>query len=88
MDGAGAETAGLTRRTLRNAGVRGVVAGFAAVTLAEWVLGTTLAVHAYGVGGALAVGLIGFRFAPAALAGLWTTRLADHAQRHRILESS
>jgi CRP-like cAMP-binding protein len=61
------------------------VAGFAAVTLAEWVLGTTVAVHAYGAGSALAVGLIGFRFAPAAIAGLWTTKLADHAQRHRIL---
>jgi CRP-like cAMP-binding protein len=85
MDGARSDTASLTRRTLRNRSVRGVVAGFAAVTLAEWVLGTTVAVHAYGVGGALAVGLIGFRFAPAALAGLWTTKLADHAQRHRIL---
>lgn len=48
-------------------------------------LGTTVAVHAYAVGGALAVGLIGFRFAPAALAGLWTTRLADHSERHRVL---
>ncbi len=85
MDGARTETAGLTRRTLRNASVRGVVTGFAAVTLAEWVLGTTVAVHAYSVDGALAVGLIGFRFAAAALAGLWTTKLADHAQRHRVL---
>jgi CRP-like cAMP-binding protein len=79
------DSAALTGRALRNAGVRGVVAGFAGVTLGEWVLGTTVAVHAYSVGGALAVGLVGFRFAPAALAGLWTTSLADHAQRHRVL---
>jgi CRP-like cAMP-binding protein len=65
--------------------VRRLVVAFALITLAEWVLGTTVAVHAYAVGGALAVGLVGFRFAPAALAGLWTTRLADHAQRHRVL---
>ena len=65
--------------------VRRLVAAFASITLAEWVLGTTVAVHAYTVGGALAVGWVGFRFAPAALAGLWTTRLADHGQRHRVL---
>ena len=62
-----------------------VVVSFAAVTLAEWVLGTTVAIHAYEVGGALAVGLVGFRFAPAAAAGLWTTRLAEHPRRELIL---
>jgi CRP-like cAMP-binding protein len=85
MAGARNQYHGLMRATLRNATVRRIVAAFAAITLAEWILGTTVAVHAYAVGGALAVGLIGFRFAPAALAGLWTTRLADHAQRHRVL---
>lgn len=65
-----------------------IVAGFAAVTVAEWMLGTVLAVHAYSVGGALLVGLVGFRFAPAAIAGLWTTQLSDHPHRHRTLALS
>src|SRR5579859_5414365 len=85
MAGRQSKNPGLTRQALRNPSVRGVVAGFAGVTLAEWVLGTTVAVHAYGAGGALAVGLIGFRFVPAAAAGLFTVRLADHSQRHRVL---
>ena len=85
MAGAQTEHRSLTRATLRNLTVRRLVVAFASITLAEWVLGTTVAVHAYAVGGALAVGLIGFRFAPAALAGIWTTRFADHAQRHRVL---
>jgi CRP-like cAMP-binding protein len=84
MAGARADS-GLTRAALQNRRVLGVVAGFGAVTLGEWVLGTSVAVHAYQVGGALAVGLVGFRFVPAALAGLWTTRLADRATRHRVL---
>jgi hypothetical protein len=70
---------------LHNGAIRGVVVGFAAITLAEWVLGTTVAVHAYGEGGALAVAWVGFRFVPAALAGLWTTQLADHARHRRVL---
>lgn len=75
----------LTRAALQNRSVRQIVGGFAGVTLGEWVLGTTVAIHAYGVGGALAVGFVGFRFAPAALAGLWTTQLAEHPRRQRIL---
>jgi CRP-like cAMP-binding protein len=84
MAGAHADP-GLTRSALENRRVLGVIAGFGAITLGEWVLGTSVAVHAYQVGGALAVGLVGFRFAPAAVAGLWTTRLADSATRHRVL---
>lgn len=68
-----------------NREIRRVAGGFAAVTLGEWVLGTTVAVHAFREGGALAVGLVGFRFAPAALAGLWATQLAAHARHRRIL---
>ena len=37
------------------------------------------------VGGALAVGLVGFRFAPAAFAGLWTTQLTAHARHRPVL---
>lgn len=75
----------LTRAAWGNPAIRGVIGGFAGVTLGEWVLGTTVAIHAYAVGGALAVGLVGFRFVPAAVAGLWTTQLAEHPNKHRIL---
>src|SRR5580692_2768301 len=74
-----------TRVVLGHRAIRSVLAGFGAVTLGEWVLGTTVAIHAYAVSGALAVGFVGFRFVPAAAAGLWTTRLADHPQRERVL---
>jgi CRP-like cAMP-binding protein len=85
-DRARAERAGgLTRAALRHRPIRLLVAAFAAVTLGEWVLGTTVAIHAYGAGGVLAVGLVGFRFAPAALTGLWATRLAERAHRQRVL---
>jgi len=76
---------GLTRAVLRYRPIRSLVSAFAAVTLGEWVLGTTVAIHAYAAGGALAVGLVGFRFAPAAVAGLWTTQLAEHPRRERVL---
>src|SRR5580704_4963129 len=81
----GERAAGLTRAALQHRPIRRVVGAFAALTLGEWVLGTTVAIHAYVVGGALAVGLVGFRFVPAAAAGLWTTRLADHPNRERVL---
>jgi CRP-like cAMP-binding protein len=61
------------------------VGAFAAVTVGEWVLGTTVAIHAYGVGGALLVGLVGFRFVPAAVAGLVTAQFADTHRRERVL---
>jgi hypothetical protein len=70
---------------LRSLVVRRVVAAFAAVTAGEWVLGTTVAIHAYAAGGALLVGLVGFRFAPAALAGLVTAQFADTHRRERVL---
>lgn len=79
------DTVSLTRTTLRNPEVRRAVGAFAGVMLGEWVLGTAVAVQAFSMAGALGVGLVGFRFVPAALAGLWTTRLADHAQRHHVL---
>ncbi len=46
--------AGLTRSVLRHRPTRALVSAFAAVTLGEWVLGTTVAIHAYSAGGALA----------------------------------
>src|SRR5271170_3801166 len=77
-----------TRAVLGHRAIRSVLAGFGAVTLGEWVLGSTVAIHAYTVGGALAVGFVGFRFVPAAAAGLWTTRLADHPRRERVLAAT
>jgi len=79
---------GLTRTALRNRVVKRIVGAFAAVTIGEWVLGTTVAVHAYGVGGALLVGLVGFRFLPAAAAGLFTAQFAETHRRARVLTAT
>lgn len=68
--------------------VRRVVGAFAAATVGEWVLGTTVAIHAYSVGGALLVGLVGFRFVPAAVAGLVTVQFADTHRRERVLTAT
>ncbi len=73
------------RRALAVAVVRNVALGFHALTLGEWVLGTAVAIEAYGAGGALAVGLVGFRFAPAALATLVTTDLGARFGCGRVL---
>ena len=70
---------------MRDLIVRRIVGAFAAATIGEWVLGTTVAIHAYPVGGALLVGLVGFRFAPAAVAGLFTAQFADTYRRERVL---
>lgn len=78
----------LTQTALRNVAVRRVVGAFAAVTVGEWVLGTTVAIHAYSVGGALLVGLVGFRFLPAAFAGLLTASLADTHRREWVLTAT
>ena len=75
----------MTRAALRNGYVRRLIGGFGAVTVGEWVLGTTVAIHAYAVGGTLLVGLVGFRFVPAALAGLVTVQLAESHRRERLL---
>jgi CRP-like cAMP-binding protein len=68
--------------------VRRLVGAFAAATVGEWVLGTTVAIHAYAVGGALLVGLVGFRFVPAAAAGLVTAQYADTHRRERVLTAT
>ncbi len=73
---------------LHNVDVRRLVVGLGGVTLGEWLLGTALAVQAYAVGGAFLVGLVGFRFAPAALAGLVTAQLADTHRRDRVLTAT
>ena len=79
---------GVTETALRNPVVKRIVGAFAAVTVGEWVLGTTVAVHAYTVGGALLVGLVGFRFLPAAVAGLFTAQFAETHRRARVLTAT
>lgn len=73
---------------MRDVVVRRIVGAFAAATVGEWVLGTTVAIHAYAVGGALLVGLVGFRFVPAAAAGLVTAQYADTHRRERVLTAT
>ena len=79
---------GLTRQALGIPAVRNVVLAFHALTLGEWVLGTAVAVSAYHDGGALAVGLVGFRFAPAAVASLGTALLGERFGRRRVLTAT
>jgi CRP-like cAMP-binding protein len=78
----------LTHTALHNVAVRRVVAAFAALTVGEWILGTTVAIHAYPVGGALLVALVGFRFFPAAVAGLVTAQFADSHRRERVMTAT
>jgi CRP-like cAMP-binding protein len=78
----------LTHTALHNVAVRRVVAAFAALTVGEWILGTTVAIHAYPVGGALLVALVGFRFFPAAIAGLVTAQFADTHRRERVMTAT
>jgi CRP-like cAMP-binding protein/predicted MFS family arabinose efflux permease len=79
---------GPIREALKIAAVRRIVLAFHALTLAEWVLGTAVAISAYDDGGALAVGLVGFRFAPAALAGFATALLGERFGRRRVLTTT
>lgn len=79
------DSGSLTRAALSNRAVRAVVGSVGLTTLGEWLLGTAVAIYAYEVGGALAVGLVGFRFFPAALAGLFAAPLGDRYRRDLIL---
>jgi CRP-like cAMP-binding protein len=63
---------------LVNVGLRRLLFAFAALTLAEWAFVTALSIHAYRVGGTLAVGFVGFRFA---LGAVSTALLAPHVDR-------
>ncbi len=63
-----------------NGALRRVGAAWFAFNLAEWAYVTALSIHGYRIYGALAVGLIGARFAPGAVFG---SALAGVALRHR-----
>ena len=79
---------GLTHTARRNTAVTRVVGSFAALTVGEWVLGASVAIHAYPVGGALLVGLVGFRFFPAAVGGLFTAQFSDTHRREFVLTAT
>ena len=79
---------GLTREAFAIPAIRRLVVAFHALTLGEWVLGTAVAISAYKDGGALAVGLVGFRFAPAALASFATALLGERIGRRRVLTAT
>jgi CRP-like cAMP-binding protein len=65
---------------LRHRQMSRLLFAFALVTAAEWACVTSLSVYVFGIGGTLAVGLVGFRFVPGALASLF---LAPLVERHR-----
>jgi len=69
-----------TRRALRR-----LAAAFAGITACEWTGNIVLSVCAFDAGGPLAVGLIGIRFLPAALAGIVAAAAATRQSRKRIL---
>ena len=62
---------------LRDTGFLVLALEFALVTTAEWAFTTVLAVQAFEIGGALAVGVAGARFVPAAIAGVPLGTLGD-----------
>src|SRR5258708_536664 len=64
--------------------LRTVSGRVAAGTLGGGRLGTTVVSPAFSAAGALSVGFVGLRCAPAALPGLWTTPLAEQPRRPRV----
>jgi CRP-like cAMP-binding protein len=62
-------------------------AAFGLLTVAEWASATALSVHAYVIGGTLAVGFLGFRFVPAGLVSPFTAGLGDSAHPQRVMAS-
>lgn len=73
------------RAALAQPAIRRVTLGFFAVILGEWVLGTAAAIALFGAHGALAVGLVGARFIPAALASVTIAHLVDHRSPRLVL---
>lgn len=73
------------RAALREPGIRRTAAGFGLLTLGEWILGTAVAIALFASSGPLAVGLVGARFVPAALASVLLAGLVDHVAPARAL---
>jgi len=75
----------MLRDAAAHRGLRRLAPAFAGVIAADWTVNIGLLVYAFDVGGAPAVGLVGFRFLPAALAGVLATSLCERYSRHRTL---
>ncbi len=74
------------RDALGTSALRRLQAAWAAVSLGGWAFFVTLAVYAYGVGGATAVGVAALaRMAPAALAAPVMSMLGDRHSRRNVL---
>ncbi len=65
------------RRAVGNRALQRLLGAFSALNLAEWAFVTALSIYAYRVGGALAVGFVGFRFLPGALSSALVAPLVD-----------
>jgi CRP-like cAMP-binding protein len=72
-------------QALRRSAMRRTLGASAGVMGAEWALIAALSVHAYSVDGALAVGLLGLRFVPAAVVGLVAPRFIERRQPAEVL---
>ena len=81
MDG----TRGHRRLLVSAPGIASVTAGFGLLTVAELSAATALSVRGYEVGGALAVGFLGFRFVPAGLLSPFTAGLGDVPNPQRTM---
>jgi CRP-like cAMP-binding protein len=65
------------RQAVGNRSLLRLLGAFCGVNLAEWAFVTALSIYAYRVGGALAVGFVGFRFLPGALSSALLAPLVD-----------
>ena len=75
----------MLREAAAHRALRRLAPAFAGMIAADWTVNIGLSVYAFDVGGAPAVGLVGFRFVPAALAGVLATNLCERYSRHRTL---
>ena len=73
-------------QVFRNPNIRRIEGAWAASIIAHWAYGIALAVFAYRVGGAAAVGLVGLvRFLPSAVASPFAAVLGDRYRRERVI---
>ena len=73
------------RELFNNRSLRRVLFAFASLNLAELAFVTALAIHVYRDSGTLALGLVGFRFLPAAVSGLLLAGAIDRRFGRRTL---
>ena len=69
------------REVVGNTRMRRLLAAFGVLSVAEWGFVTALGIHAYRVGGAMAVGLVGFRFFFGAVSSAVLAPLVDGRPR-------